>query len=906
MQRSGAKWYEEGEKSNAYFLNLITRRKEQTTITKLDRNGESLTCQKDITEHVVDFYSELYSEKETDDNYNELLSDLPTLNEADRSVLDAPISLDELERTLKGCKESAPGPDGISYLVYKKLWPEVGKFLLEAWNQSIADGILPEDQRISCITLLPKTGKDLNKIENWRPITLTNCDLKIFTKLLANRVSTILDKLISPSQTAYVPGRVVHDNLRVFDFYKNYCKSHNVDALLVSLDAKKAFDSVSHKYMHKVLTGYGFSESFIDLVKLLYNDIKASILVNGFKSVMIKIGRSVKQGDALSCALFILCIDPLIRKIEKNQNIKSIPIPRSIYSNIKIDGKVGGFADDIGLAVKNEPSTLKAIFDDYKLFSKLSGIELNIEKTEILKLNLNTNEQPFEPCNFTIDGKIIKSSESIKICGITFSNNTAVEYQNNILQKISKLEKQIVRWLPRALSVEGKLVIVKTFGLSQLIYSLQMCEIKKEDVKRIEGIIFRFLWNKRWVGNPAPDRIKRNLLKLPYDKGGLKAPDIEVLERALKTKQFIRAMNSSHQINFVQKYVLEKDGYFEYYKIEYAKICTLDCVTATYQITTNFLTDSIRAGEGLEGINEEEGSQTRVNIIASTDVIEFFRRNNIPLVIHRFRTLANQGIENVHELINESRFPRDDRLAQCAREILSFFPASWIELVKASREIDSEINYENSYPTRKCQFTNSNAVTVKGLREILLVKDTQGPLPYENFGKFGLVTDTVEHNPFSLARQALIAPRDKFYKLRILHGDIFCNQRMHRFKMITSPNCSTCPEVIETVKHVLWECPRSMAAWDFLNSYTRQYLGREYVSYEAIILGNKDPNMAMETMIVWTMKMILSINREQRISNQLLESKLKTLFYYEKHMFGVKSKRMRSRWGGLLNMFGAA
>ncbi len=246
-------------------------------------------------------------------------------------------------------------------------------------------------------------------------ITLTNCDLKIFTKLLANRVSTILDKLISPSQTAYVPGRVVHDNLRVFDFYKYYCKSHNVDALLVSLDAKKAFDSVSHKYMHKVLTGYGFSESFIDLVKLLYNDIKASILVNGFKSVMIKIGRSVKQGDALSCALFILCIDPLIRKIEKNQNIKSIPIPRSVYSNIKIDGKVGGFADDIGLAVKNEPSTLKAIFDDYKLFSKLSGIELNIEKTEILKLNLNTNEQPFEPCNFTIDGKIIKSSASIKI-----------------------------------------------------------------------------------------------------------------------------------------------------------------------------------------------------------------------------------------------------------------------------------------------------------------------------------------------------------------------------------------------------------------------------------------------------------------------------------------------------------
>jgi len=108
---------------------------------------------------------------------------------------------------------------------------------------------LPRDQRLSAITLLPKAGKDLQKIENWRPITLTNCDLKIFTKLISSRVANVLDKVIHPSQTAYIPGRVVHDNLRVFDFYNRYCRENNIDALLVSLDAKKAFDSVSHKYM---------------------------------------------------------------------------------------------------------------------------------------------------------------------------------------------------------------------------------------------------------------------------------------------------------------------------------------------------------------------------------------------------------------------------------------------------------------------------------------------------------------------------------------------------------------------------------------------------------------------------------------------------------------------------------
>ncbi|MCE2674445.1 MAG: hypothetical protein LW635_12790, partial [Microcystis sp. 53598_E5] len=652
INRSGAKWYEEGEKSNAYFLNIIKKKKEQTMITKLNGDNRTLTNQEEISGHIVNFYKELYSLKVTDETYDDIFSELvelPRLNDEERRSLDLPVSLEELEHTLKSCEESAPGPDGIPYSIYKKFWPEIGTYLLEAWNQSVRDGVLPEDQRISCITLLPKANKDLERIENWRPITLSNCDLKLFTKLLSNRVAKVLDKLISPSQTAYVPGRVVHDNLRMFNFYKNYCKEHNIDALLISLDAKKAFDSVSHKYMHEVLKRYGFSDNFIELIKMLYKDLKASILVNGFKSVMINIERSVKQGDALSCAHFILCIDPLIRKIESNTNIKSVPVPRAIYSNIKIEGKVGGFADDIGLAVKNDQNTINEIFNDYKIFSKLSGIELNVDKTEILKMNQNSNIAQFIPSNIRIGNTVIKTSESLKICGITFSNNTDIEYQHNILEKISKLEKQIIRWLPRFLSLEGKLTIVKTFGLSQLIYSLQICEIKEVEIKLVERIIFRFLWNKKWLGNIAPDRIKRNVLKLPYEWGGLGAPDISVLNMALKTKQFLRAMASRHIISDIQKFILEKQGYFEYYKNEYAKLCKFDAVVEGYQITTNHVTDQIRSGEIIENHDDENFIQNRINILASTDILEYFRRRNIPLVIYRFRRLADQGIETLHQ-----------------------------------------------------------------------------------------------------------------------------------------------------------------------------------------------------------------------------------------------------------------
>ena len=903
-RRSGAKWFEEGERNNAYFLNLINKRKEQTLIVKLKAPGRELTDQTEIMSHIVNFYTELYSDKDTDDNFDELLSDLPELCEADRTRLDEPIGLSELESTLRSSSETAPGLDGISYEVYKKLWPEVGPFLLDAWNFSNQIGLLPEDQRVSCITLLPKAGKDLEKIENWRPITLTNCDLKIFTKLLSNRVSKVLDRIISTSQTAYIPGRVVHDNLRVYDFYKNYCSTHDIDGLLISLDAKKAFDSVSHKYLREVLKRYGFSDGFIETVKLLYKDIKANIMVNGYKSVMIKIARSVKQGDALSCALFILCIDPLMRKMEANQEIESIPIPRSNYSNIKVSGKVAGFADDIGLAVKNNQSTINAIFRDYALFSKLSGIELNIDKTEILKLNVISTNIAFTPVNLRVEDKVIGTSESIKICGVVFSNNRNVAYQTNVLDKIVKLEKQIIRWLPRYLSLEGKITIVKTFGLSQLIYTMQMCEIKQEDVKRIESIIFKFLWNKKWVGNSAPDRIKRDILKMPYSQGGLKVPDIQALDNALKTKQFIRAMNSNHQINLVQKFVMEGEGYYEIFKIEYAKVSNLDVVTSSYQKTTNFLTDLVRTGRAAEVVNNDEFTQIRANIIASTDIIEYFKKKNIPLVIYRFRELAQHGIESFHHLLNEARYPRSNRLQTCAREILSFFPNEWIEIVSNMEDIDASLTYSNMYLAGKWQLIDNSKITVKSLREILSVKSSGYVKPYLNQAKFELSNlNEYEHNPFLLVRQAMHAPRDRFYKYRILHGDVFCKSRMFKFKMVDSPHCSFCPNEIETVKHVIWDCPRSTRAWEYLESQTREALGREYLSYNTIILGNPEPNMAMETMITWTLKLIMAINREELINNEVIANKFSTLFYYEKKAFGLNSKKMKSRWGNLIVRF---
>jgi len=266
--KARAKWFNEGEKANKYFLNLIKKRNLENEITSLKDGDKTADNQKDLEELIRGFYEKLYEEDESlNQDYDNFFTDCPSLTDEDRRELDKVMTLEELEITLKTCTDSAPGPDGIVYSVYKQLWDVLGKHLLECWNYSREKGRLPLSQRNSTIMLIPKEGKDLTQIGNWRPITLTNCDLKIFTKAYANRVSVVLDKLIHPAQTAYIPGRSVHDNLRMFEFYKNYCNKYNVDAVLMSLDARKAFDSVDHKYMFATLKKYGFSNEFIEVVK---------------------------------------------------------------------------------------------------------------------------------------------------------------------------------------------------------------------------------------------------------------------------------------------------------------------------------------------------------------------------------------------------------------------------------------------------------------------------------------------------------------------------------------------------------------------------------------------------------------------------------------------------------------
>ena len=242
-------------------------------------------------------------------------------------------------------------------------------------------GFLPQSQSTSVISLIPKAGKDKHEIRNWRPISISTCDLKIITKAYSLKVGTFLGDIISNSQMGYVPGRDINFNNRILKLALEYCNSKNLDYSIMSLDAQKAYDSVDHTYISNTLNEYGFPKEFIGAVNILHSNLRAQVQVNGFLSNSFSIQRGVKQGDALSCALFIIAVDPLIRNIENNQNIPAL----TLSDNCAI--KTVAYADDIGIISENTDNSFNHIFDEYGKLTNMSGLTLNADKTEILNLS---------------------------------------------------------------------------------------------------------------------------------------------------------------------------------------------------------------------------------------------------------------------------------------------------------------------------------------------------------------------------------------------------------------------------------------------------------------------------------------------------------------------------------------
>ena len=412
--------------------------------------------------------------------------------------------------------------DGIPYEFYIEFWEMIGDDLTEMIKYCLKKGKLSLSQRRAVITLIPKGKKDKTKIENWRPISLLNCDIKLITKALTKRMEPIMPNLIKKSQTCAIKGRQIFHHTLLLRETINFAKITKKPLNVLSFDQEKAFNQVNWEYLEMVLNQFQFPKNFISYIRTLYTEIESTIHINGNLTTFFEVLRGLRKGCLLSLILYILISETLGNYIESEETIEGYPMP---VSGEKV--KHLQYADDTSAVLKDlkEIEALLRLFQDY---CAASGAVLNKAKTK--GIHINHPEEIELKCSISVEW----NKKDTKILGVIFTPNQN-ENRNLNWQKVTEnIEKRANIMKTRNLSLKGKVQIVNTILLTKAWHIGRVYMPTKEAVWKIHKIIFKYIMNK----NHEP--IAREACFQNVKNGGLGLIQIENQCAALQIKEYFQ------------------------------------------------------------------------------------------------------------------------------------------------------------------------------------------------------------------------------------------------------------------------------------------------------------------------------------------------------------------------------
>ena len=396
------------EKITPYFLGLAKCSQIEASLDDIVNNeGEVFENCETREQFIRKSFEELYKKPNENVLENNCISEFlgnaaanpvvleAKLNENEKNILEQPLRIEELDQSINNAKlKSAPGADGFSNEFIKKFWDIFRVPLFNLANSNYNDNNLHESFRTANIKLIPKKG-DLRLLKNWRPISLLNCFYKVISRAITARLKKVMDKLTPTSQKGYSSTRRCQEVLMGLIEGIHECKTQNKRGAIISLDMRKAFDTLSHRYMEHCLDFFNFGPNFKKWLILLSTNRKACIILGtGRLSKIFKLKRGNAQGDIISPFLFLLGYQILLFKLQFDLQIVGIldrptfstdcrPLPPEVRTT---PPKVLAMADDANCLVSLELDTLLRINNILTEFGILSGLECNIEKTALIPI----------------------------------------------------------------------------------------------------------------------------------------------------------------------------------------------------------------------------------------------------------------------------------------------------------------------------------------------------------------------------------------------------------------------------------------------------------------------------------------------------------------------------------------
>ena len=408
-------------------------------------------------------------------------------------------------------KDKSPGEDGLTAEFYITFIVDLIPELSEIFNNLKLTHTTPASWKNGIIKLTFKKN-DAIKLENWRPISLTNVDYKILSKILTNRLNKFMDLIIPFEQKCGVMERKSTDIIRNLVTFRE-----NMDhGYFVLIDQNKAFDKVNHDYLMKVLKHIGITGDFLGISKMFPQNMTSQIEVNGGRSDKVFIKRGIRQGGPFSMLLFIISTTPLIEMIKSQKNISG----HTTKKNSVI--KVQSYADDTTVIIKNLNEINNILTTFYK-HSMASEAEVNEEKTEIFKIGDKKEDS---------NNKYYKKIKpKVKILGAHFCENKKEETKYN-LEKESKTLKETSD--NKYTSLLGKILNLNTYVYSKIWNNAYLINITdkhfKDFIQQTESYLDYF------KGNEIKESVERKIIEK-----GLGLINIKDRIKTLQTRETLEA-----------------------------------------------------------------------------------------------------------------------------------------------------------------------------------------------------------------------------------------------------------------------------------------------------------------------------------------------------------------------------
>ena len=310
-----------------------------------------------------------------------------SLSHAEGGALVKPFFLDEVKAAVWDCDNfKCSGPDDISFGFIKEFWgilkDDVMRFIVEFHR----NGRLTRGINNTFIALIPKVFSP-QRLNDFRPISLVGSMYKILSKVLANRLRSIMGSVISDSQSAFIKGQQILDGILVANEVVDEALKCNKELLLFKVDFEEMYDSIDWGYLDEVMKMMGFPTLWRKWIKECIGTTSASVLVNGSPMAEFPLKRGLRQGDPLSPLLFLLAAEGfhvLMDSLSINNLFSGYHMGRSepvIVSHLK-------FVDDTLILGEKSWANVRTMLAFLLLFESLLGLKVNFSKSQLVGVNV--------------------------------------------------------------------------------------------------------------------------------------------------------------------------------------------------------------------------------------------------------------------------------------------------------------------------------------------------------------------------------------------------------------------------------------------------------------------------------------------------------------------------------------